>query len=567
VFLRTDNQRPDPQGVTFLKKTGNLVSLSEHNQRVDKGDMKMQYDHKLRKCCLKNAAVASFFVIVSFAIAFMASNVNAARLIDEGGIASPTNVTALIYSPEQHTLVLKNSSSAIVTIDINTLSSTTHSPNWNFTDMAISPSGNYVFAADYGGEDIGYGTPEKQSYVHRLRLSDKTWVTKEAYIAGHIQAVSDNQIILKSLDQWVTFTNNLWGSGGAVVPINTPTYNDEPGYYAWVFEGNFRYDTSSGRLIHGNDGLSSQEIKAFKISGNDFSPQEGSGTYGTAQGYGGSVTLATDNSAFYYGKLQVDALDVSGNIRVFPEIIYAATGHIAFGNGNYYNAHTGDLLGSLGFETTVYALNPDGYDFWVFDASQDMLRHFTLIPATPLVQTSNISSIGSATAVGGGNVIDEGDASVTMRGVCWKKSAKPTLSDSCTYNSSGTGAFTSSITGLEEGSLYHVRAYAKSAMGTGYGADKSFLTWCGSGSARIENASYPTIQEAINHVSPGDIIMINMAVFSEDLLFSTSVPPGGRITLQGGYDCGFDATPGMSVVDSVRVAGAGNVIISDIIIR
>ncbi len=262
--------------------------------------------------------------------------------------------------------------------------------------MSTSPSGRYVFAADYGGVYYGSGALP-QSYVHRLDLSSNTWETKTAYIAGNIQAVSDDQFILKSLDQFVTFTNNLWGTGGAVVPINTPsgTYWG-PGYYPGVSSGDFRYDVTTGRLLHGNSGSSSQEITVFKIVGNDFQKWEGSGTYGSAWGYGGTVVLATDGSAFYYGALQVDPLDVTHNLRVFPEKIYAATGDIAFGNGNYYDARTGALLGSLGFQTTVYGLNPHDDDFWAYDAGTNTLRYFVPLDHITI-------SPSSATIIAGGS--------------------------------------------------------------------------------------------------------------------------------------------------------------------
>ena len=40
----------------------------------------------------------------------------------------------------------------------------------------------------------------------------------------------------------------------------------------------------------------------------------------------------------------------------------------------------------------------------------------------------------------------------------------------------GTGSFTSSITGLSPGTAYHVRAYATNSAGTGYGNDIEFNT-------------------------------------------------------------------------------------------
>jgi hypothetical protein len=42
---------------------------------------------------------------------------------------------------------------------------------------------------------------------------------------------------------------------------------------------------------------------------------------------------------------------------------------------------------------------------------------------------------------------------------------------------SGTGTFTSNITGLSANNTYYVRAYATNSVGTGYGAEVSFSTF------------------------------------------------------------------------------------------
>ena len=316
-------------------------------------------------------------------------------------IPAPTNVRQLIYSPTYARLIVRNSGSAIALIDVNTAQSTTRFPNATFTDVAIAPSGRYVFGADYGGENIGYGTPANASYVHRLDLTTGNWETRIAYIAGGIQVVADEQFVLRSNDQFLTFTNNAWGTGTAVVPLNASSGAFwGPGFYTGVYSGDFRYDSNTGRLLHGNAGSSSQEIQAFGFSGNDFVHREGSGIYGTAQGYGTTVTLASDGSAFYYGRLQVDPLDVSFNRRVFAEPIYAATGSIAFGNGKFFDAQSGNLLGTLGFDATIYGLNPNGQDFWAFDAGQNLLRKLTFASApctTPSAPIGVSASLDSGT--------------------------------------------------------------------------------------------------------------------------------------------------------------------------
>ena len=109
-------------------------------------------------------------------------------------------------------------------------------------------------------------TPSHQHYVHRLDLATGSWEVKTAGLAGNIQATSSTAFVLKSMDQWVTFTYNAWGTGSGIAQLSTNTNMSFPGYYAVVYVGNFRYDARTDRLIHGNSGLSSQEIQAFESS-------------------------------------------------------------------------------------------------------------------------------------------------------------------------------------------------------------------------------------------------------------------------------------------------------------
>lgn len=333
---------------------------------------------------MKRQGIVSFIVVSTVAI--FAQAALAGSLYDIGTIAAPTNAKQMIYSSTYNTLVIKNSASAIIAVNATTGAvESTRLANTQFTQMSMTPSGRYIYAADYGGENIGYGTPSGTSYVQRYDLLSNSWETKSAYIAGGIAAISDNQFVLKSNDQWVTFTNDSWsGSHFSVTPLNTPSCCWGPGYYAGVYEGSIVYDPTGNRILHGNSGSSSDELQAFKLSGNEFVKQEGSGTYGSAQGYGGIVALATDNSALYYGRLQVDPLDVSHDVRVFAENIFAATGDLAFGNGDYYDAHTGDLLGSLGFNTTVYGIDQSGDKIWAFNPVDNTIHLYSTVSPVPL---------------------------------------------------------------------------------------------------------------------------------------------------------------------------------------
>jgi len=99
---------------------------------------------------------------------------------------------------------------------------------------------------------------------------------------------------------------------------------------------------------------------------------------------------------------------------------------------------------------------------------------FTTKATIPTVTTISASSITENSAESGGNITDDGGATVTARGVCWSTSSNPTITDSYTSDGNGTGGFTSSITGLDQNTTYYVRAYATNSVGTAYGNEVSF---------------------------------------------------------------------------------------------
>ena len=119
---------------------------------------------------------------------------------------------------------------------------------------------------------------------------------------------------------------------------------------------------------------------------------------------------------------------------------------------------------------------------------------------TPTVTTASVTGITTTTASSGGNVESDGGTSVSARGVCWSTTPNPTITDTKTTDGSGTGTFSSSITGLTASTTYHVRAYATNSSGTAYGNDVSIVTsappfTCGS-------------SITINHVA-GDVAPVN----------------------------------------------------------
>ena len=95
----------------------------------------------------------------------------------------------------------------------------------------------------------------------------------------------------------------------------------------------------------------------------------------------------------------------------------------------------------------------------------------TVLPTVTTTGATNISTTGVTT---GGNISSQGSGTITAKGVVWGTSVNPTIDLSTKTNEgTGIGSFSSSVTGLQPNTSYHIRAYATSSVGTAYGNDIS----------------------------------------------------------------------------------------------
>lgn len=97
-------------------------------------------------------------------------------------------------------------------------------------------------------------------------------------------------------------------------------------------------------------------------------------------------------------------------------------------------------------------------------------------PSMATVTTDEVSDITINTAVCGGNVIDDGYAEVTEKGICYATHEEPTVFDYKVVGGAGLGLFQCRMSGLEMLTTYYVRAYAKNSEGYAYGNEVSFVT-------------------------------------------------------------------------------------------
>ena len=162
----------------------------------------------------------------------------------------------------------------------------------------------------------------------------------------------------------------------------------------------------------------------------------------------------------------------NGNSIFLPDASYFSwTGLHLFGGG-YYWSSTPDESGTqsaynLRFSSDSYTTTSGYYRYFGLSVRPVLGIHIT---------TNDVTEITETSAICGGNVADYGGTTVTARGVCWSTSENPTITDSHTTDGSGTGSFTSNMTGLSSGTPYYVRAYATTVDGTSYGLQKYFTT-------------------------------------------------------------------------------------------
>ena len=138
------------------------------------------------------------------------------------------------------------------------------------------------------------------------------------------------------------------------------------------------------------------------------------------------------------------------------------------GIGDFNSVITG-LDGNTVYYVRAYASN-------IVGTSYGAEVTFKTTASLATVTTAGITGITRISAESGGTVTNDGNAAVTARGVCWSVTQIPTIANNKTTDGTGTGPFTSSITGLTGNQNYFVRAYATNEAGTSYGNEISFRT-------------------------------------------------------------------------------------------
>lgn len=136
-----------------------------------------------------------------------------------------------------------------------------------------------------------------------------------------------------------------------------------------------------------------------------------------------------------------------------------------------YTCEMTNLTNATTYYIRAFATNSEGTSFG------DVLTIRTVEhPMLATVTTDEVSDITINTAVCGGNVLNDGYAEVTERGICYATHEEPTVFDYKVAGGEGLGLFQCRMSGLEMLTTYYVRAYAKNSEGYAYGNEVTFVT-------------------------------------------------------------------------------------------
>jgi hypothetical protein len=277
---------------------------------------------------------------------------------------------------------------------------------------------------------------------------------------------------------------NITDDGGAAITVRGVCWSTSPNP---VLSGNHTTDGNGSGVFASNiTGLTGNTVYYVRAYATN--------SVGTA--YGNEITFTTTNTSTALptvstappsgitmtttvsggdvtndGGATVTARGVCWSTTANPTIALSTKTTDGTGTGIFTSAITG-LTAATTYHVRAYATNSVGTSY-----GGDSVFTTAATPTIPAIVTTAISSITNTTASSGGIISSDGGAAVTARGVCWSTTVNPTTALSTkTSDGTGTGTFTSAITGLTANTTYHVRAYATNSIGTAYGNDVTFIT-------------------------------------------------------------------------------------------
>lgn len=287
------------------------------------------------------------------------------------------------------------------------------------------------------------------------------------------------------------FTNAASNISSTTANCGGSIYNDGGSY---ISSKGLCWNTSSKPTTINSNIISGTDVGSFNAVLSNLSP----GTLYYVRAF-----AINQNGTFYGDEITFTTLAsipvISTNQATSISQTSAISGGIITSNGGSVILQKGVCWGTTSFPTISNSRTLDGSGSTSFNSSITGLVFnttyyvrayatnslgtaygpqisFTTLGGPPTLTTTAVSSILQTTAVSGGVISSNGGSTITQAGVCWSTSASPTTLNSFTNNGSGLTSYSSTLSNLVPGTIYHVRSYAINQYGTSYGNDVSFTT-------------------------------------------------------------------------------------------
>lgn len=210
-----------------------------------------------------------------------------------------------------------------------------------------------------------------------------------------------------------------------------------------------------------------------------------------------------------------------------------------------YTYRLSNLIDKAQYYVRAYAKNKIGI---VYGESKSFTTQSALPPA---VTTSSVANITYTSATIGGNVTNDGGTTISERGVVYSTSQNPTISNSKVTSGSGIGSFSCSLSNLQDGTIYYIRAYAINRKGASYGEQKSFTTkTCTLPSvttSSVTNVSYISAVVSGNVTSDGGTTITERGVVystNQNPTISNRKVTSGSATYLDSFSCQLNSLQG-----------------------
>ena len=325
---------------------------------------------------------------------------------------------------------------------------------------SLQPNTRYYVRA-YAKNKVGITYSEEMSFitltipeVQTIEVTDIQLTT--VLLNGQLLFNGNDTSTIKGFC-WSESANPTLSSSNIEVNVATPSYTyqlsnlkDETKYYVRAYAKN-KIGVSYG------EEKSFTTTSAIKPTLTTSSPTNISYTSATV---GGNVT--SDGGA---------AVTERGVVYSTNQNPTTSSSKVTNGSGKgTFTCSITNLQEDITYYVRAYATNKKGTNYG------EQRSFTTKAYSLPSVTTSSATNISYTSATIDGTVTSDGGTNVTERGVVYSTMQNPTTANSKVVGGSGLGSFSCSLSNLQDGTTYYVRAFARNSKGTAYGNQIVFAT-------------------------------------------------------------------------------------------